>query len=810
MYPKFVSLIWAFLILTIPMTAHAQTFLQFKTDLNPISSQTNAQALKLGKWKWDESKGLRLDPQTEEKNSFWVSPTRTHQEGDATRGSVIRAEFTVGKRLDSSIFFRSSFPDNLAEVNGYSVSFNHQKVQFHRWEGGYAAPITDPIKLKEMPKKIRVYIFMWGFNTLVEIENPENHTLLAKLNMTDLTFRGTQIGYRAHKKQDANTALTALDWIEDENLYYRRKFTHPDAYIRQHPASYVFAPQNDKKEPLNRCKKLNHTYTQGYDIYRCSNEQMQELADKKQMLPKGYFWAEPRISFTDEEFRKASKDLDCTIPMHCNPNAPIAPNRAAKDVDMIQALLDAYVPVCQKKIKNVRLETIGQTYLGYPIRAIVLTNTETKAPKPRVLFNGAHHGMELLSTDMAFDVLEQLCESNDESKRAMYDDALSKLELWIIPAVNLDGNDLYIHVSSHLGRKNGRDVFIHDSHAPYPKKPGPYNENAAYYRYHPNDIAVGAGVDINRNYPLHWGATGEKSSSGRPRDYWYRGPAPASEPEIQSMMNLFHKEQFVSSISFHTVSTRILSPYSIDALKNPPHDEDQAWQLALRMAESAGRQASGKPYKVVKNLYSVDGTDQDWFRMVSGTYAYLIEGPLHNPTGKKRTNALIKSRPAWETFLDASRSATIVRVRDKEGNPLIAEVSYSDVPQLNGEHWMTRCEDGTHTMLCFGDRTVTVKLSNGMTETKTTKCNSSPSVLDFTFEHPDISKIDAYCASGYCDSLTSVDTICSLKNNTCPTLPANRFCLIEGRCVPNGTKASFGVLGSYLCDPIKNNRGWTK
>ena len=107
--------------------------------------------------------------------------------------------------------------------------------------------------------------------------------------------------------------------------------------------------------------------------------------------------------------------------------------------------------------------------------------------------------MELFSTDMVFDILEQLCESEDKGKRSMYDDALSKLEVWIIPTVNLDGNDLYMHVSNHLGRKNGRGVFIHDSNAPYPKKNGPYNEKAAYYRYHPNDIAVGAGVDVNRN-----------------------------------------------------------------------------------------------------------------------------------------------------------------------------------------------------------------------------------------------------------------------------------------------------------------------
>ena len=592
---RITSLLIAFALTLVPVCAHAQSFTTSKSEIEPLSAKTNEKALKLGKWKFEAGKGLRLDSQTDEKNSFWVSHIRTHQEGDTTRGSVLRAEFSVGKRLDCSIFFRATFPEKLAEVNGYSVSINHEKVQFHRWEGGYPAPITEPTKLKYVPTKLRVYIFMRGLNTFAEIVDADTHSMLAQITMTDLAYRGTQIGYRAHRKQDSNSALVAFDWIEEESLYNRKKYPHPDAYIRETPTSYVIAPQNKKNAILGKCKKLRYSNIESYDIYRCKPAQMQELVDKKRMLPEGYLWAEPRNSFTDEEFRKVSADLNCTVPMHCDTSKPIDPNRSIKDVDMVQAYLDAYVPVCQKKIKHVRLETIGHTYLGYPIRGIVLTNTDADDTKPRVLFNGAHHGMELFSTDMTFDILEQLCESEDTTKRAMYDDALSKLEVWIIPTVNLDGNDLYMHVSNHLGRKNGRGVFIHDSNAPYPKKNGPYNEKAAYYRYHPNDIAVGAGVDVNLNYPLHWGATGEVSSSGRPRDYWYRGPAPASEPEIQSMMNLFHTEQFVSSISFHTVATRILSPYSIDALKNPPHDEDQAWQLALLMAESAGKQASGKP-----------------------------------------------------------------------------------------------------------------------------------------------------------------------------------------------------------------------
>ena len=779
--------------------------------LTYLTSKVVEKAPKLGQWQWSAKAGLRPSPESGEKNNFWVAPITLVADKTYQRVYMLHAEMILGKRPDCSILFKATFGEDLAQVRGYSLTFDHNKVLFHRWDEGYPVAVTEAVKLSHVPKRIRIYIWTLGSGTYAKILDAEDDTTLATLKMLDVTIDGKQVGYRVYRKQDKTTALLGIEMIKDGNALPKSTANDPDAYLHHIPTSYVIAPQKRPAEALSQCTKLKNTAIEGYHVYRCTHEAMLTLTDDHLKLPKGYFWAEPRNSFTDDEYRKAAKDLSCAVPMHCNADARVDPNRSAKDVDMVQAYLDAYVPVCQKKIAHVRLETIGRTYLGYPIRAIVLSNAAENTPTPRVLFNGSHHGMELFATDMAFDVLEQLCESTDAEKRARYDAALSALEIWIIPTVNLDGNDLFFHVSKgHLGRKNGRNVFVTTTGTPFPKKTGSNEAYSAYVRYRPNGIAQGAGVDINRNYPLQWGATGEVSSSARPRDYWYRGTAPASEPEIQSMMNLFHAEQFVSSISFHTVSTRILSPYSIDALQNPPHDEDAAWQLALRMAESAGKQPSGRPYEVVKNLYSVDGTDQDWFRMIAGTYAYLIEGALHNPTGKKRRDALLKTRPTWETFLDASRSTTVVRVRDEQGQPLMAEVSYSDVPQLNGEHWMTRCEDGTHAMLCFGPRKVTVTLLDGQTQTKETTCTNGPTLLDFTFNTSIPSKWDSFCASGYCETLTSIDTLCALKNGVCPTLPANRYCLIDNVCVLSGTtRPDASSSPAMYCNPAENNRAWS-
>lgn len=761
---------------------------------NPLE---NARTLE--EWGWTADRGLYLVKAHVLKDAFWVAHEKIGPNG------ILRASFALGKRPDSSFFYRAKFPENPAAVDGYSLTFEKKSVLIHRWEGGYAFPITDEVKLKRVPKRANAEVIMNGATVDIVLYDEQKKDVIAKLHSDDLAYIGDETGYRAYKKQDRNSALLGFQFTPSTTPSPLKVDDHPEAYRRTQQRIYVAAPSGQSLDGLKACQREKNADIQGFDIYRCNHTAMMALVDENRMLPLGFYWFANRQSMNDSEYRRAARDLNCKTPMHCKKNTPLDPNRSAKDTDMVQAYLDAYANVCARRFKSVRLETVGSSYLGHPMRALVLTNAKSRHV-PRVLFNGAHHGVELLATDMAFDVLEELCETSDENAQKHYESLLAKAEVWVIPLVNLDGADMFFHASVHLGRKNGRGVFSqYTKNENYLTKSGNPNSPSVFYRYHPNTTAVGAGVDINRNYPLQWGATGERSSSGRPRDYWYRGTAPASEPEIQSIMNLFHAEQFAASLSFHTLSTKILSPYSIDALQNPPQERDLPWQLALRMAEAAGVQANGRRYEVVKNLYSVDGTDQDWFRMMSGTYAYLIEGPLHNPTGKKRRDALVKSRPAWQTFLDAVPQSTRITVKDTQGHPLLAEVHYSDESSQNGEHWLTRCDDGSHTMLCTGPREVTVTLLNGDSKTQKLSCKpGAQTSAEFVFERPKeyeewrvIQKTNV--------SLFGVDALCDLKNHTCPHLPALRYCLIDDACIAAGTPSEFGV-----CNPIENNRDWSQ
>ena len=208
-----------------------------------------------------------------------------------------------------------------------------------------------------------------------------------------------------------------------------------------------------------------------------------------------------------------------------------------------------------------RLVEIGRTHQNRPLLVLKISDhPEQDEDEDAVLLNGAHHGSELMTIEYTLDAIQTLTEhyAHDPKIRHWVDN----LEIFIVPLVNPDGNYQYMHSSRAAGRKNGRDTD--------------------------NDGELGwwDGVDLNRNYPFRWGALGELGSRGWYAEHNYRGAAAASEPETAAMMRLATNQRFAAAISFHTFSTAIPSPYTIDNVDNPSGDE--AWgildQLVLRGA----------------------------------------------------------------------------------------------------------------------------------------------------------------------------------------------------------------------------------
>jgi hypothetical protein len=337
-----------------------------------------------------------------------------------------------------------------------------------------------------------------------------------------------------------------------------------------------------------------------------------------------------------------------------------------KNDAMVAAILRAYHA---RYPGLTELVTLGKSHQGRPLVGLLVTrNPASSGHKPSVYLNATHHGNEPLSTEFVLDAVHRIL-SRAGSDPAV-DRWLDELRIWCVPMVNPDGTWAFLEDSNRSGRKNGRD---HDRDG---------------------ERGLSEGVDLNRNYPFRWGFLGEKGSRSRAASVYYRGPRAGSEPEAAAMMALAEREHFVVSVSFHIGTVALLAPYTIDRVRDPePH---LAWQVAEELVKNLPPHPD-KPMIVKRNLYPVDGTDQDWLAHSFGTLALLVEGGrtsyLERP---KRKAALEAVRPIWTRLLDRFLEGPSIsgRVLDLEGRPVAAQVEVAEVQTHEGERWMTRCHDG--------------------------------------------------------------------------------------------------------------------
>lgn len=124
--------------------------------------------------------------------------------------------------------------------------------------------------------------------------------------------------------------------------------------------------------------------------------------------------------------------------------------------------------------------------------------------------DGGHHGNEILSMEAAYYFLEDVLEAAAEDPSV-----LTGKRLVVTPVVNPDGFNADQRQNAH-------------------------------------------GVDLNRNYPFHWGRYG---TSEVPGHFTYRGPAPASEPETRANIDLMRGMDLEAYLSGHTGTYDIVLPW---------------------------------------------------------------------------------------------------------------------------------------------------------------------------------------------------------------------------------------------------------
>lgn len=211
------------------------------------------------------------------------------------------------------------------------------------------------------------------------------------------------------------------------------------------------------------------------------------------------------------------------------PEMPPSEQRYFTMAEINQAMADlaAQFPDIAEVVNLSNLPGGSQTHEGRSIFALKVSNrVANDEDQPAIVIAAQHHCRELNAPVMVIGAMRRLLASS------VHDSILSRViyqnEIYFVPTVNPDGV-AHVWAVDNFWRKNRRN-----------------NGDGTF------------GVDINRNYPTRWGACGSVTTTSSDI---YRGPAPASEPEVQTMRALMAHVRPEIYIDFHSSGQEVLFTY---------------------------------------------------------------------------------------------------------------------------------------------------------------------------------------------------------------------------------------------------------
>jgi carboxypeptidase T len=250
----------------------------------------------------------------------------------------------------------------------------------------------------------------------------------------------------------------------------------------------------------------------------------------------------------------------------------------------------------------VKLFSIGASYEGRALLAAKISdNAGQDEDEPEALFVGLYHAREHLTVEMLLYLLHLLADNYGVAGQEQITGLVDSREIYLIFELNPDGGEYDIASGSYqLWRKNRQ----------------------------PNGGPFDIGTDLNRNHSYKWGCCGGSSSS--PADETYRGPAPASAPEVAAIERFVNsrviggRQQIAVAITFHTYSELILWPYGYTFDELPPDmwPDDHAVFVVLGQAMAA---SNGYQPMQSSSLYTTDGDFVDWAYGRHRIFAFTFE-----------------------------------------------------------------------------------------------------------------------------------------------------------------------------------------
>lgn len=249
-----------------------------------------------------------------------------------------------------------------------------------------------------------------------------------------------------------------------------------------------------------------------------------------------------------------------------------------------------------------RLKQSGRHFQCYPIGRSVLGRSlfcySIGRGRPAVLYVGAHHALEYITSMLLVRFAERLCEgfAGGTAPRGFDPEKLlADRAVCIVPMLNPDGVELHLNGLGSARSCADRIRRISED----------------FSRWQAN----AHGVDLNRNYNAGWEAAreaAEKAGITGPCESRYGGPKPESEPETQALCGLCRRLAFQRVYAFHSQGEEIYWEYG-------PRTPKASREIAGRLSEASGYAVS-KPEPIASNAGF-----KDWFIESCGRPGFTVE-----------------------------------------------------------------------------------------------------------------------------------------------------------------------------------------
>jgi len=301
-------------------------------------------------------------------------------------------------------------------------------------------------------------------------------------------------------------------------------------------------------------------------------------------------------------------------------------------VDMLQTFQISYP-------KLIRVYSIGDSFEGKPIWAAEITNSLTGSheTKPAMLFIGPHHGNEIIGQEIALYYTWYVLTNYGVNEKVTQ--ILDEKTIYIIPCVNVDGNDLTLKgfYQRNNARPRDEDLDGQLDEDPCEDLNGDgkitqmrvWNETTNQWISYPegidndgdglyNEDGIG-GVDLNRNYPKAW--TNFSNSD--------HGAYPLSEPETTAVKNFVESSTNIAVVfDTHSGAQCLLHPWAYSRVFQTP---DNSVYIALR---ERYENLTGYEYRYV----GANGACDDWIYDTQNALCFIVElfGPMFYPGGESQ------------------------------------------------------------------------------------------------------------------------------------------------------------------------------